>query len=105
MSNAMMFPNSVDEFMEQYKITDTEQVYTNGVDLIPIFRMKQWFEHERTPIMTNWQKLQEVFGDKARTQRWVWLCPPLADGSQCNQRLCDQCQQWWNAPYQERGEE
>lgn len=41
----MTFPNTVEEFMEQYKITDTEQIYTNGAELVPIFRMKQWFDH------------------------------------------------------------
>ena len=41
----MKFPETVDEFMESYKIVDTEQLYTNGIELVPIFRMKQWFEH------------------------------------------------------------
>ena len=45
MSDIMMFPKTVDEFMEQYKIVDSDEVYTNGAELIPIFRMKQWFEH------------------------------------------------------------
>jgi len=45
MADMMMFPNTVEEFMEQYKITDTMQIYTNGADLVPIFRMRQWFEH------------------------------------------------------------
>lgn len=44
-AESMRFPETVDEFMEQYKIVDTEQVYTNGMDLVPIFRMQQWFEH------------------------------------------------------------
>lgn len=43
----MGFPKTVEEFMEKYKIIDSEQVYTNGAELIPIFRMKQWFEHLR----------------------------------------------------------
>ncbi len=38
----MEFPRTLDEFMEQYKIVDTEQVYTNGTELVPIFRIKQW---------------------------------------------------------------
>lgn len=46
MADRMNFPATVEEFMEQYKITDTEQVYTNGIELVPIFRMKQWFEHQ-----------------------------------------------------------
>ena len=45
MGEMMTFPASVEEFMEQYKITDTEHVYSNGVQFVPIFRMKQWFEH------------------------------------------------------------
>ena len=45
MSEAMTFPETVEEFMEQYKIVDNEQVYTNGAELVPIFRMRQWFEH------------------------------------------------------------
>ena len=45
MADLMTFPNTVEEFMEQYKIVDTEQVYTNGAELVPIFRMEQWFEH------------------------------------------------------------
>ena len=45
MSDMMTFPVTVEEFMEQYKIVDDEKVYTNGADLVPIFRMMQWFEH------------------------------------------------------------
>ena len=45
MSDMMTFPATVEEFMEQYKIVDDENVYTNGADLVPIFRMMQWFEH------------------------------------------------------------
>jgi hypothetical protein len=44
MADKMLFPATFDEFAEGYKITDSEQVYTNGTDLIPIFRVKQWLE-------------------------------------------------------------
>ena len=30
MSDMMTFPATVEEFMEQYKMTDTEHVYSNG---------------------------------------------------------------------------
>lgn len=49
----MNFPQTVDEFMEQYKIVDREKVYTNGAEMVPIFRMKQWFEHEALGKDTN----------------------------------------------------
>ena len=42
MPDAMTFPKTLDEYMEQYKIVDAEQVYTNGTELVPIFRIKQW---------------------------------------------------------------
>lgn len=44
MGEIMQFQETVEEFMQQYKIVDTQQVYTNGAELVPIFRMKQWFE-------------------------------------------------------------
>lgn len=47
MTDVMTFPETLDEFMEQYKIVDTEQVYTNGVELVPIFRIKQWRDAHR----------------------------------------------------------
>ena len=45
MNNCMTFPDTVEEFMELYKVVDTEQIYSNGMEFVPIFRMKQWFEH------------------------------------------------------------
>lgn len=52
MADRMDFPATVEEFMEQYKITDTEEVYTNGIELVPIFRMKQWFDrHPLTDVV------------------------------------------------------
>ena len=54
MADMMTFPETVEEFMEQYKITDTEQVYTNGAELVPIFRMKQWFDHEPERKKGEW---------------------------------------------------
>ena len=35
-----------EEFMEQYKVVDTDGIYmSKGAELVPIFRMRQWFEH------------------------------------------------------------
>ena len=55
MADMMAFPRTLDEFMEQYKIVDTEQVYTNGTDLVPIFRIKQWEDAHR-PRKGKWIK-------------------------------------------------
>ena len=42
MGEQMVFPETFDEFAEQYKLVDTKQVYTNGTELIPVFRVRQW---------------------------------------------------------------
>lgn len=64
MGEIMQFPETVEEFMQQYKITDTQQVYTNGTELVPIFRMKQWFE--------------------AHKQRWIPCSERMPDLIPCN---------------------
>lgn len=46
MNDAMTFPDTVEEFMEQYKVVDNDHVYSNGIEFVPIFRMRQWFEHQ-----------------------------------------------------------
>ena len=53
MDNVMTFPDTVEEFMEQYKITDTEHIYSNGMDMVPLFRMRQWFWHVQNMNVSN----------------------------------------------------
>lgn len=48
MVDAMCFPESFDEFIEMYGFKDKEEIYTNGSMLIPVFRVKQWLEHEES---------------------------------------------------------
>ena len=46
MDDMMTFPDTVEEFMDIYKIVDTDGIYmSKGAELVPLFRMKQWFEH------------------------------------------------------------
>lgn len=59
----MTFPDTVEEFMEQYKIVDDEKVYTNGADLVPIFRMKQWFERASTADTISRRAALDIFDD------------------------------------------
>lgn len=80
MSDLMTFPDTVEEFMEEYKIIDTEQVYTNGAELVPIFRMKQWFEHLPTA------DAQEV-----RLGKWIDGKRMSFDGTFHWFRQCSEC--------------
>lgn len=45
MADCMAFPKTAEEFIEQYKFTDTKQEYTNRAELMPVFRVKQMLEH------------------------------------------------------------
>ena len=44
----MDFPSTFDEFAKDYGFKDEDEVYTNGSELIPVFRVKQWLEHIST---------------------------------------------------------
>ena len=50
MGDCMTFPATFEEFAEEYKIVDSKEVYTNGTELIPIFRVKQWLEHKQNDL-------------------------------------------------------
>ncbi len=36
---------SLEDFMENYKMVDVDQIYSNGTEFVPIFRVKQWLEY------------------------------------------------------------
>lgn len=65
MADMMTFPNTWEEFEEQYGITDREQIYTNGARLIPSFRVKQWLDHiaEQTEPQTDEPTMDEYYKD------------------------------------------
>lgn len=68
MSEIITFPETVEEFMEQYKVVDTEKVYTSGIELVPIFRMKQWFEH--LPAVPHEMSAKEYIIIEQRCKSW-----------------------------------
>lgn len=47
MSEQMEFPKTLDEFIKQYSFIDKKEIYTNGSELIQIFRIKQWEKHKQ----------------------------------------------------------
>ena len=89
MGDMMTFPASVEEFMEQYKMTDTEHVYSNGTEYVPIYRMKQWFEHvnpcDFQPVRHGRWILQ------ANNERTNYRWNVTAECSEC----CDEKKEIW----------
>lgn len=45
MSECMMFPSKWEKFIEDCSFVDSEKVYTNGTELVPVFRVEQMVEH------------------------------------------------------------
>lgn len=45
MCECMTFPNDWREFLKDYSFKDTDEVYTNGAELISVFRVEQLIEH------------------------------------------------------------
>lgn len=62
MGDIMEFPNTFDEFASAYGFVDKDEVYTNGSELIPVFRVEQWLEHIQKPTQmvdkSNFDKTQ-----------------------------------------------
>lgn len=45
MGDTMYFPDTWEEFVDDYSFKDRKEEYTNGSMLIPVFRVKQMIEH------------------------------------------------------------
>ena len=86
MADMMTFPETVEEFMERYKITDTEQIYTNGAELVPVFRMKQWFEHKPERKSGKWEMKWHRF-----FKREVPTCSVCKAGNFFKTKFCPNC--------------
>ena len=41
----MQFPETIKEFIDSYSFKDKEEIYTNGSQLIQVFRIIQALEH------------------------------------------------------------
>ena len=85
MEETMWFPNDVDEFMEYYKVVDTEGVYmSKGAQLVPIFRMKQWFDHLDAKPDLESELEAEVMDLKLRNERLKGEIIGLRFAIRCN---------------------
>ena len=77
--DCMRFPDTVEEFMDQYKVVDKEGIYmSKGAKLVPIFRMEQWFEHEKVQLSQEGttkdaisrQAALDAFGFSEKTRKY-----------------------------------
>ena len=60
MADMMMFPKKFEDFIKDYEFKDDKEVYTNGAELIPSFRVMQAWEHYTNPIDYINYRLDEI---------------------------------------------
>lgn len=60
MNNQMEFPETFEDFAKEYGFKDSEEIYTNGAELISVFRVKQWIEHEMS-VEQYRQRMMQAF--------------------------------------------
>lgn len=53
MGEIMTFPETIEEFLEDYSFKDKEEIYTNGNQLIQLYRVFQALEHYYPKIDTE----------------------------------------------------
>ena len=71
----MEFPETFEGFAKEFGFKDEKEVYSNGIDLIPIFRVKQWLEQDN--------KLRAIEMDTAyecgkHSNRWIPVSERIA---------------------------
>ena len=77
MNIAQVFPDTVEEFMQQNRMVDEDHVYSNGVEYVPIFRMMQWFEHH--PERKNGEVKPVTNADRIRSMTDEELAEFISD--------------------------
>lgn len=69
MGEQMKFPNNFKEFAEQYKTVDTKEVYSNGIEYIPIFRVEQWLEYISAVEMATFKSVIDSLEQQLKTAK------------------------------------
>ena len=59
MADMMIFPDYFMDFIKEYSFNDEKEIYTNGADLISVFRVEQAWDHYRFQIQNAIDNIQE----------------------------------------------
>lgn len=63
MVNQNHFPDNFMDFIEEFSFNDKEKIYTDGIDLIPVFRVEQAWDHYSSYIknaISNIQRCNQI---------------------------------------------
>lgn len=91
MFNTLTFPETMEEFIEQYKVVKGENLYCDGVEFIPVFRMKEWVERLQ-PQKGEWIWDGDIFDlEKEYICRKCGCYALEKDGNQIRSNFCPNC--------------
>ena len=85
----MKFSENPKEFLEKYSFVDKEEIYTNGVELIPVFRVEQLLEHIESRFVKKRVLMKEWLG--YRYTRYT--CPNCKKFVKNGESFCHKCGQ------------
>ena len=74
MADCMNFPKNPMEFVNSYSFKDSEEVYTNGSNLIPVFRVEQMLEHYYPKKPTNADRIRSMSDEELAELFTIWSC-------------------------------
>lgn len=57
----MTFPDKFEDFIHEYEFIDNEEVYTNGAELIPSFRVMQAWDHYTNNIKNINSNINNIY--------------------------------------------
>lgn len=104
MSDMMNFPKTPLEFVKSYKFKDSDEIYTNGSELIPVFRVEQMLEHYYKPLKEKAtpKKPKKAYMNLKGYDYYNYICPNCKcficfdtekDKVQREQMYCKKCGQ------------
>ncbi len=67
----MRFPATPAGFIESFSFIDKEQVYTNGAELISVYRVNEMIEHYFQPVHGTWETSVMYDGDGNKVFRHI----------------------------------
>ena len=66
---------SLEDLMESYKMVDVDQVYSNGTEFVPIFRVKQWLEYNNITNLQEenkeWSMIFDTFSKRPYAHKYL----------------------------------
>jgi len=88
MNTCMEFPKDWHEFLKSYQFIDTKEIYTNGIELIPVFRVEQLIEH----LLKEQEAVEPTLIREGRNKNYNdYVCPRCDNVVVYEQNYCSEC--------------